>query len=223
MRQNDYVLLAEELVVAEIGDVLSHLAALKSLKHSVGVYKTVAAVVENAHAVLHLGDHLGVDHVLCLGSERNVDSEVIAGGHDLFCALEEGDVGVESERVGNGDEGIEADNLHAESVSRVRNENADRAETDNAEGLAHDLGAYELALALFDHLADSVAVALECLSPLDALYDLSGGEEKSRENKLLNGVCVSAGSVENNDALLSALVLGDIVCAGACSRDSEEV
>ena len=52
---------------------------------------------------------------------------------------------------------------------------------------------------------------------------LSGGQQQTCDDKLLNGVCVCAGGVEYYNALLGALVDRDIIYACARSCDSEEV
>ena len=133
------------------------------------------------------------------------------------------DGGIELCLVGFAEEGVKADNVHADGNGNICNQNTDSAQADNAEGLAGDFGTDELALALFDLFAHLVAGALEGLCPLNALDYLTGSEQQTGENQLLDRVGVGAGGVEHADALLGALVLGNIVGACAGSGDSEQV
>ena len=129
----------------------------------------------------------------------------------------------ELQSVLNGEVRVSAVNVHAEFSGCVGYQDTNSAQTDNAELLAHDLRTYELALALLDQLSYFVALALEGLDPVHSSRDLSGGQQQTCDDKLLNGVCVSAGGVEYYNALLGALVDRDIVYACARSCDSEEV
>ncbi len=119
-------------------------------------------------------------------------------------------------------ERIISDYLHAESFSSLRNLKADCSESDNTERFAHDLGTRKLRFALFNKLADIVALAFQTLAPIISGCNLSRSEKKSADNKLLNCIGVCAGSVKNNDALLCALVNRNVIrsCAGTGDRNS---
>ena len=223
MRNDNDIFLAENGVVAEIGHILGDLAALERIKECLAVDKTVAAVVENADAVAHFGNHLSVYHILGVGKQRHVNGEVIAVDHNILVATHDFDSGIELCLVGFAEEGVKADNIHADCNGNIRHQNTDSAQADNAEGFAGDLGTDELALALFDLFAHLVAAALEGLCPLNALDYLSRSEQQTGEDQLLDRVGVGAGCVENANALLGALVLGDIVGACAGSGNSEQI
>ena len=152
-----------------------------------------------------------------------MDGEVVAVDHDLFVAVHDLDGGIELCLVRFAEEGVIADDVHADGDRHIGDQNADGAQADDAEGLAGDLGTDELALALLDLLAHLVAGALEGLGPLDALDDLAGGKQQTGEDQLLDRVGVGTGGVEDTDALLGADVLGDVVGAGARSGDGEQV
>ena len=52
---------------------------------------------------------------------------------------------------------------------------------------------------------------------------LSGGQQQTCDDKLLNGVCVCAGGVEYHDARLGAALDGDVVHAHARTGDGEQL
>ena len=101
---------------------------------------------------------------------------------------------------------------------RRRERSAYRAEADDSERLALDLGARELRLFLLDELR-YVRVVLYRLYPVYAADNVTAGEEHSAYGELLDAVRVRSRGVENDDALLSAPVERDIVDAGAGSGD----
>ena len=70
-------------------------------------------------------------------------------------------------------EGVICDNGHTECLCALCNHCTDCAETDNTESFAEDFGACEVALAFFNELADVVALALECLAPIERSGNLS--------------------------------------------------
>ena len=119
-------------------------------------------------------------------------------------------------------EGIIADDVHAQCGRIVGDQTADRAQTDDAEGLALDFGTDKLALALLHHLADLIAVALEGFRPRGGGQYVSGREDHRAQHQLGYGVGVRAGGVEDNDALFRALVKRNVVDARARSCDGEK-
>ena len=76
--ENDDILLAENNVISKVGNVLCDFAVLDSLYNSLAVDKLASCEVDEAYSVLHHSDLLSVDSVLCLGSVRHMDSDVVA-------------------------------------------------------------------------------------------------------------------------------------------------
>ena len=138
---------------------------------------------------------------------------LVHGGDDL-------DGGIQSQSVLHGQEGVIAHDLHAQSSACVGHQNADGAQADDGQGLAHDLGAHESGLALFHHSSDISAGSSLLLDPGDALGDLTGSQQQSGDGQLLDAVGVCAGGVEDNDASLGSAVQGDVVDACACTGDA---
>ncbi len=72
-----------------------------------------AGAVHDADALLHDGERGGVDEALCLRGEADVEREVVRLLEDLVDG-DEGDVVLASDD--GGDEGVVADQLHAEGA-----------------------------------------------------------------------------------------------------------
>ena len=81
-----------------------------------------------------------VDEAFGLGGEADVEGEVVGGLEDLVDG-DEGDVVLAGDD--GGDEGVVADEVHAEAGGAAGDFEADAAEADDAEGLAAELGALE--------------------------------------------------------------------------------
>ena len=223
MRDSYNVLYADNLVAREVNNISADLAGAESLNDSSAVNELAACEVEYLYAVLAERDGVLVYGVLGVVVEGKVQRDIIRlriDVVDISCYL---NLRLEVQSRVYRQERIVADNVHAERDSDIGKLAADSAETDKTEGLAHDLSAREIALAFFNELAYLVALTLKGLSPLDSLGNLSRSEKKSAYRKLLNGVGVCAGGVEYYDALLRALVNGDIVYAGARSCDSKKL
>ena len=120
--------------------------------------------------------------------------------------------------VFHGDVGIVAQHVHAQRHARVGHQHADGAQADDAERLALQFGADELALALLHQLFHFRALAGERFAPLHAVDHLAGGEQHAGDDQLFNGVGVRARGVEDHDAALGQFVQRDVVHARAGAR-----
>ena len=99
-----------------------------------------AGAVDDADALLHDADGGLVDEAFGLGGEADVEGEVVGGFEDLV----DGDEGyVVLAGDDGGDEGVVADEVHAEAGGAAGDFEADAAEADDAEGFAAELGALE--------------------------------------------------------------------------------
>ena len=112
--------------------------------------------------------------------------------------------------------GVMTDNVHAEVTHGVCDHAADSAETDYTELFAGDLTACECALTLLDSLCNALG-ACERLCPRYTLDDAARSEQQRADGQLLNAVCVSSGSIENNSAVFRAARNRDVnnTCAGS--------
>ena len=123
--------------------------------------------------------------------------------------------GIQVQGVVQGQIGVIAHNAHTQCVGGVGHQHADGAQTNQTQGLAHDVGAHESGRAFFHHGGDVSAGSGLFLHPGDTLRDLAGGQQQSGDGQLLHAVGVGAGGVEDNDTGLGGAVQGDVVDAGA--------
>ena len=122
-----------------------------------------------------------------------------------------------------GDEGVVAQNVHAQRSAGVGHLNADRAQADDAQRLACKLRADEILLAGFYLLFDAYFAVLERAAPFDTLGDLAGGQQQAGQNQFLYGVCICAGGIESYDALLGHAIQRQVVHACACAADAQQL
>ena len=222
VRDRQHVFDAEQRVVREVGRVGRHAPAFERRQQRRRVDELAAREVQQAHAGLHLFKRFRADIAAGRVVQRDMYGDVVAVCEDLVERGRLRDAARKVPRRVDGEERVEAVDLHAERFGGVGDEHADRAEADDAELLAEDLGACERALALFDALRDLFAAALERFGPLDCRDDPAGGHQQRREHELLDRVGVCAGRVEHDDARLRAFLDRDVVDAGAGARDREQ-
>ena len=84
------------------------------------------------------------------------------------------------------------------------------AEADNAELFALQLSPREFLLLFLRCLGD-ILIAAVIAHPVDAAHDISGGKKHTGKDELFYAVCVGAGRIEYNDALLSAFLQRNVV------------
>ena len=120
----------------------AELAGLEAGHQRVEVDQLAAGAVDEAGAVLHRGDRLGVDQADRLRRLRHVQGDQVGAAEHLLDALQPLDPEL-AEALG-GDELVEGDDVHLEALGALGDELADAAEADHAERLAVELGALEL-------------------------------------------------------------------------------
>ena len=169
-----------------------------------------AGDVDDPHAGLGLGERLGVDEALGLRGLRQVQREEVGGGEDVVGRR--GLLGAELPEALGGDERVVGDDAHAERLGADRDELADAAEAEDAEGLALDLGAAELA-----------ALPLAAGERGVRLRDVAGQREHQRDGVLGGRDRVGLGRVGDDDALLGRGRDVDVVDADAGAADDLQV
>ena len=95
-------------------------------------------------------------------------------------------------------EGVVAVHGHAKLGGDVGHLYADGAQADDAQGLPHELGAHELALALLHgggHVGPGARLELH---PVGAAHHVAGGQQQGTHRQLLHRVGVGAGGVEHH-------------------------
>ena len=169
-----------------------------------------AGDVEDADAVLHLRERLGVEPALGLGGLGQVDGDEVGLGVDVVGGL---GLGHAELLVALGaDERVEGDDVHAEALRALGDELADAAEAEDAERLVEQLGARELA-----------ALPLACAQALVRLRDVAGEREQQRERVLGRRHDVRLRRVGDDDPALGGGRDVDVVDADAGAADGLEV
>ena len=115
----------------------------------------------------------------------------------------------------NRDIGIVAIDLHAQIDRCVGDLYADGAQADDAQLLALKFRSGKSLLLFLCNLCDVLVVPVGA-HPVDAFHDITGSQEHTGKDKLLDAVCVGTGGIEYDDTLLRALVDRDIV--DTCTR-----
>ena len=105
--------------------------------------QAAAGAVDDAHAVLHLGDRRRVDDVLRLLDQRRVQRDEVGAAEQLV-ELDLLDAELQGALLGQ--ERIEGDDLHLQADGAVGDDRADIAAADDAERLGGDLDAHEAVL-----------------------------------------------------------------------------
>ena len=151
-----------------------------------------------------------------------MESDVIRVLHRCFHGVGFVDGGAQLPGVLHGNIGVITYYVHAHATGGgVGHQRADSAQTDNSQFLAAQFGADKLALFLFHQLFQALGVLI-FLDAGNAARDVAGGEQQARDDQLGHGVGVGTGGVENNDALLRALLNRNVVDAGARAGDGQQ-
>ena len=168
-----------------------------------------AGAVHDADAGLHDGDGLPVDEAFGLGGEADVEGEEVGLAEEVVDG-DEGDVVLAGDH--GRDKGVVADQGHAEGAGAAGDLETDAPETDDAEGLAAELGALE-----------------RFLVPLAGVHGAVGGRnftahgDHEAEGELGDGDGVSAGGVHDDNAVAGSGVGVDVVHADAGAADDAEL
>ncbi len=169
-----------------------------------------AGAVDDADAVLHLGERLGVEPAARLGRLGQVDGDEVGLAVDVGARL--GLLGPELAEAFGGDERVVGEHAHAEALRAGGDELADAAEAEHAERLLVDLDAAELrALPL---VRGEAGVGLR---------DVARQREHQRDGVLGGGDDVGLGRVGDDDAALGGGLHVDVVDADAGAPDHAQV
>mmetsp|Transcript_6519 Transcript_6519/g.15765 ORF Transcript_6519/g.15765 Transcript_6519/m.15765 type:complete len:497 (-) Transcript_6519:2-1492(-) len=227
VRDADELLVALHDLVGEVAHVLPFVAGSEDLGESGAVHNLCAREVEDGARGLHLTQDLLSDDVVGDSLDvRHVDRDEVRrgegigeGGHLLH-------LGGEAPGGVNGNLGVEADHIHAQSERRLRNHRANVAKAEHRKGLPLNLNTREELLVFLDARVDCLVVRLllddHVVDMVDALDDTAGGKEEAAQHQLLDRVGVGARRVEHRDAPLGHLVDGDVVRPRAAARDGAD-
>ncbi len=108
------------------------------------VDQAAAGAVDDAHALLHLGDRRRVDDVLASSSVSGVCRVMKSARRQQLVELDLLDAELDGALLRQ--EGVEGDDLHLQADGAVGDDRADIAAADHAERLAGDLDAHEAVL-----------------------------------------------------------------------------
>ena len=201
------------------GGEVAHVAAQRALVQGghdgVGVNDLGAREVEQHRGLLHEGQALGAHQSAGGGDEGHVNGEDVGAAEDLLHGVGPLDLGAQVPGVLHGDTRVEADDVEPQPQGGVGHLHADGPQADDAERAAGQLESDELLLAGLDGLGDLGVVALEGVGEAGRRDEVARGDEQSRQDQLLDGVGVGAGSVEHGHAALGERLDRDVVRAGA--------
>ena len=166
--------------------------------------------VEDAHAILHLGELGGVQEVVVLGCQWQVECEEIALPQELIQRHQRHTDGLEALRH---DERVVTDYAHIEGTGASGHLGADAPEAGHTERLAAQLDADELrALPLAG--VDAKRARTGCAAPEQASCPACAPP---------SAIVIAAGRVDDNDAALGGGVNVDVVDADPGAADDDEV
>ena len=119
------------------------------------------------------------------------------------------------------DKRIVAIHVHSQIGAGVGDLRANVTQTDNSNALALQLAADERLLRLF-RIHENVGVGSVFAHPIHRLHNATARKHEHRQNELFHGIGVRAWRIEYHDALLGIFLDGDIVHAGAATRDGTD-
>ena len=198
----------EGLLVEDVERCTGYVAGLDGFGECLFDDELAAGAVDDADALLHDGEGGGVDEAFGLGGETDVESEVVGGLEDLVDG-DEGDLVLAGDD--GRDEGIVADELHAEGAGAAGDLEADAAEADDAEGLVAEFLTLE-----------GFFVPLAGVHGGVGAGDGAGHGDHEAEGELGYGYGVGAGGVHDDDAAVGGGVGVDVVYAYAGAADDAE-
>ena len=185
----------------EVGHVAAELAELERGQHCVGIDQFAAREVQQHRAVLHAGEVVGVDHAARGVHQRHVQRHYVGAGQQLI-KVDDMHRARQLQRVFDRQERVIAVHVHVECAAGIGDHGTYGAQAYDGQLFALELGAYELALALFYECAHLVALTLERARPFGAADYIAAGQQHAGDDQFLDGVGVGAGGIEHNYALL---------------------
>ena len=214
VRSEDDVVELEErgvlgrLVTEDVERGSGDVAGLERVDEGRFVDEFAACAVDDANALLHDGERGGVDEAVGLGGEADVQREVVGLLEDLVDG-DEGDVVLAGDD--GRDEGIVADEVHAEGLGAASDFKADAAEADDAERLAAKFGALQRLLLPLAGVHGGVGAG-----------DGAGQRDHEADGEFGDGDGVGAGGVHDDDAATRGGGGVDVVDAYAGAADDAE-
>ena len=205
----------DDLFGGEVGNVCRNLTVSESCLELLGIDEVCTGEVDDLNTVFHFCNAFGANHILGLFGCGNVQGDIISLFKNLIIGSRAADAVIEVPSTFNREEGVAADNVHAKVNCGVGNLATNRAKADNAKRFAHQLGACKFGFAFF-HLLCNVLGQSVC--PSNAANYVTRCQEERANSQFLNAVCVSTGSVENNNTAFGATFNRNVInaCTGTC-------
>ena len=127
MRQRDDILHTDDLLIGKVRDILADAAGGDSGEHGVVIHDLGARLVDDAHAVFHLGKCLGIEHVERLVRIRHVDADIVRLGIDAVEVHLVLDIARETPCRVHGQVRVVTADIHAEIHGGIGDERTDGA------------------------------------------------------------------------------------------------
>ena len=217
MRQRDETRMLLQQVAREIADIGVQFVVVQAIQHRLFVDDAVAREVEQHTALAHDPDALGVDQILGRRHQWRMQADEIAVLDQIlhrsrFLHLRRQAPG----RI-DGDFRVVADDVHAEANRGIRDQGADCAQADHAQGAAGQFMPDEGLLAGLDLFMQRLVVALQAGDEVDRRRQIACAQQHACYHQFLDRVGVGAGRVEHRHAALAHRLHRDVVgaCAGA--------
>ena len=150
-----------------------------------------------------------------------MDGQVVAAGQHIAQRDTVLHTAGQAPRSINGNIRVIAQNLHAQRDGGVGHARTDGTQPDDAQRLAAQLGTDEGLFALLHVLGNRVA-ALEGLRPVHGIHQIAAARDQRTDDELGHGVGVGARRVEHDDALVRAVLHGNVVRTGTCAGDGQQ-
>ena len=201
--------LLERLLAEDVEGGPGDFTRLESLDERLVDDKLAAGAVDDANTGLHDADGVRVDEPFGLGGQSDVECEVVGVLEDVV-DRDERDVVLAGDD--GGDEGVVANERHAEGVGAAGDFEADAPEPDDAERLAPQLGALQ-----------------GLLIPLARVHGAVGARNRpahgdhQAEGELGYGDGVGARGVHHHDALVGGGIGVDVVDADSGAANNPKL
>ena len=121
----------------------------------------------------------------------------------------------------NGNVWVIAQNFHAQGNGGVGDAGTNGTQADYTDGFAAQFRADKLLFALL-HILGQGGAAFQALRPLHSVRYIAAAGHQRADDQLGHSVGVGTGAVEHHDALLGALVNGNVVGAGTCAGNGQQ-
>mmetsp|Transcript_1970 Transcript_1970/g.3284 ORF Transcript_1970/g.3284 Transcript_1970/m.3284 type:complete len:238 (-) Transcript_1970:421-1134(-) len=222
MGKDDHIVVIPEKVVGEVRNI-PPVASVEELLHGLRIHELTTSKVEKDSIILHGIDDLLVDHTVraSLASDvGDVQRDVICGSNGFLDGVSKENIAGKLHGILDRKIGVVSNSLHAEGEGRVAGcLGADIAKADNSESLPLEFPATKHRLVLLNALLGN-SLTSKLLHVVDPVDDATRTNQHTAEYKLLDGICVGTGGVEDRNTKLSHTSDGDVVYAGSAASDS---